>query len=32
VQRGGQPSAQDRLIGSAFGVHAVELIACSGRS
>ncbi len=27
VQRGGQPSAQDRLIASAFGVHAVELIA-----
>ena len=26
VQRGGQPSAQDRLIASAFGVHAVELI------
>ena len=26
VQRGGQPSAQDRLLGSAFGVHAVELI------
>jgi 6-phosphofructokinase len=27
VQRGGQPSAQDRLLASAFGVHAVELIA-----
>lgn len=27
VQRGGQPSAQDRLIASAFGVHAVNLIA-----
>ena len=27
VQRGGQPSAQDRLIASAFGVHAVDLIA-----
>ncbi len=26
VQRGGQPSAQDRLLASAFGVHAVELI------
>jgi ATP-dependent phosphofructokinase / diphosphate-dependent phosphofructokinase len=26
VQRGGQPSAQDRLIAAAFGVHAVELI------
>jgi len=26
VQRGGQPSAQDRLIASAFGVHAVNLI------
>jgi 6-phosphofructokinase 1 len=26
VQRGGAPSAQDRLIASAFGVHAVELI------
>lgn len=26
VQRGGQPSAQDRLIASAFGVHAVDLI------
>jgi 6-phosphofructokinase 1 len=27
VQRGCPPSAQDRLIASAFGVHAVELIA-----
>jgi phosphofructokinase-like protein len=27
VQRGGQPSARDRLIASAFGTHAVELIA-----
>ena len=26
VQRGGQPSAQDRMLASAFGVHAVELI------
>ena len=26
VQRGGSPSAQDRLIASAFGVHAVEMI------
>jgi 6-phosphofructokinase 1 len=26
VQRGGQPSAQDRLVASAFGMHAVELI------
>ncbi len=26
VQRGGQPSAQDRLLATAFGVHAVELI------
>lgn len=26
VQRGGQPSAHDRLIASAFGVHAVELL------
>jgi ATP-dependent phosphofructokinase / diphosphate-dependent phosphofructokinase len=26
VQRGGQPSAQDRLIAAAFGVHAIELI------
>ncbi|MGE0108429.1 MAG: ATP-dependent 6-phosphofructokinase [Bdellovibrionales bacterium] len=26
VQRGGQPSAQDRLLASAFGIHAVELI------
>ncbi len=26
VQRGGQPSAQDRLLASAFGVHAVELL------
>jgi phosphofructokinase-like protein len=27
VQRGGQPTAQDRLLASAFGVHAVELVA-----
>lgn len=27
VQRGGQPSSQDRLIAAAFGVHAVDLIA-----
>lgn len=27
VQRGGQPIAQDRLLASAFGVYAVELIA-----
>lgn len=27
VQRGGQPSARDRLLASAFGVHAVDLIA-----
>jgi 6-phosphofructokinase 1 len=27
VQRGGQPSPQDRLLASAFGVHAVEMIA-----
>lgn len=26
VQRGGQPSAQDRLLGLAFGIHAVDLI------
>jgi len=26
VQRGGQPSASDRLVAAAFGVHAVELI------
>ncbi|MFY9287517.1 MAG: ATP-dependent 6-phosphofructokinase [Alphaproteobacteria bacterium] len=26
VQRGGQPSAQDRLLAAALGVHAVELI------
>ncbi|MFA6279888.1 MAG: ATP-dependent 6-phosphofructokinase [Bdellovibrionales bacterium] len=26
VQRGGQPSAQDRMLAAAFGVHAVELI------
>jgi 6-phosphofructokinase 1 len=26
VQRGGQPSAQDRLVAAAFGMHAVELI------
>ncbi|MBI3453368.1 MAG: ATP-dependent 6-phosphofructokinase [Rhodospirillales bacterium] len=27
VQRGGQPVAPDRLLGSAFGVHAVDLVA-----
>src|SRR6185503_5864208 len=27
VQRGSPPTAQDRLIGTAFGVHAVDLIA-----
>jgi ATP-dependent phosphofructokinase / diphosphate-dependent phosphofructokinase len=27
VQRGGPPNWEDRLIGSAFGVHAVDLIA-----
>jgi len=27
VQRGGQPGARDRLLASAFGVHAVDLIA-----
>ena len=27
VQRGSQPSPRDRLIGSAFGVHAVDMIA-----
>lgn len=27
VQRGGQPTAHDRLLASAFGVHAVDLIA-----
>ena len=27
VQRGGQPSAQDRLLAAAFGVYAVNLIA-----
>lgn len=27
VQRGGQPCAHDRLLASAFGVHAVDLIA-----
>jgi 6-phosphofructokinase 1 len=26
VQRGGQPSAQDRMLASAFGVYAVDLI------
>jgi 6-phosphofructokinase 1 len=31
VQRGGQPTAQDRLLASAFGTHAVELIA-AGKS
>jgi 6-phosphofructokinase 1 len=31
VQRGGQPTPQDRLLASAFGVHAVELIA-AGKS
>ncbi len=27
LQRGGMPSARDRLMGSIFGVHAVDLIA-----
>jgi 6-phosphofructokinase 1 len=27
VQRGGQPIAQDRILASAFGVRAVELVA-----
>ena len=27
IQRGGSPNARDRLIASAFGVHAVDLIA-----
>lgn len=27
VQRGGEPSPIDRLLGSAFGVHAVDLVA-----
>ncbi|WP_028006606.1 ATP-dependent 6-phosphofructokinase [Solimonas flava] len=27
LQRGGPPSAEDRLLASAFGVHAVELLA-----
>ena len=27
VQRGGTPSMRDRVIGSAFGVHAVDLVA-----
>jgi len=27
VQRGGEPNATDRLIASAFGVHAVDLVA-----
>lgn len=27
VQRGGQPNAADRIIASAFGVHAVDIIA-----
>ena len=27
IQRGGQPSPRDRLFASAFGVHAVDLIA-----
>ncbi|MDX2027534.1 MAG: ATP-dependent 6-phosphofructokinase [Alphaproteobacteria bacterium] len=31
VQRGGQPSAQDRLLATAFGAHAVDLIA-AGKS
>ena len=26
VQRGGQPSAQDRVLAQAFGVHAIDLI------
>jgi phosphofructokinase-like protein len=31
VQRGGTPSSRDRIIASAFGVHAVELVA-AGKS
>ena len=27
VQRGGAPSSRDRIIASAFGVHAVDLVA-----
>ncbi len=27
LQRGGQPSAYDRLLASAFGIHAVDLVA-----
>lgn len=27
IQRGGTPDARDRMLGSAFGVHAVDLIA-----
>ena len=27
VQRGGQPSASDRMVAAAFGVHAVDLVA-----
>jgi ATP-dependent phosphofructokinase / diphosphate-dependent phosphofructokinase len=27
VQRGGQPTWDDRLVASAFGVHAVDLVA-----
>jgi 6-phosphofructokinase 1 len=30
VQRGGQPTWDDRLIASAFGVHAVDLVAKGG--
>ncbi len=30
VQRGGMPSMRDRLIASAFGVHAVDLLAQGG--
>lgn len=30
VQRGGSPSAQDRLLASAFGVHAVDLLMQGG--
>ena len=29
VQRGGQPNPRDRIMASAFGVHAVDLIAAS---
>lgn len=32
VQRGGQPSMRDRLLASAFGVHAVDLVAAGNFS